>query len=111
MPTIKSSELQVNRPIEAAAPDTLLKITIDPDRVLAIGPYKFQLVAVDNSENKSQPFSFTVVVMDDQAPNAIITGPSRVEFGKEFTLNGAESRDVGGGTIVRYIWMLVGQPG
>lgn len=107
MPSIPSSQLQVNQPIEAAAPDATLIITIDRERPLQVGAYTFQLEVMDDSGNRSQPVQTRLFVVDSEAPSAIISAPRDVPFGSEFTLSGAESRDVGGGTIVRYIWTLL----
>ena len=105
MPSIPASQLQVNRPIEGAAPDATLIITMD--RPLAVGSYLFQLEVTDNSGNRSQPVQARLIIVDTQAPSAIISAPRTVPFNSEFTLSGAESRDVGGGTIASYIWTLL----
>jgi hypothetical protein len=108
MPQVSSSQLQVNTAIEAAAPDTTLVITVDPNRPLTVGSYVFQLQVFDDSGNSSQPVQVRLAVVDTQAPTAIISAPRAVPFGTEFTLSGAESRDVGGGRIVRFVWTLLG---
>jgi hypothetical protein len=108
MPRVTSAELQVNRPIEGAAPDATLVITMDASRPLAVGRYVFQLEVLDDTGNRSQPIRAVVAVIDTQAPNARISAPPEVPFNTEFILSGAESRDVGGGTIARYIWTLLG---
>jgi hypothetical protein len=105
MPTIQASQLRVNAPIEAAAPDATLVITMD--RPLAIGAYTFQLEVVDDSNNRSQPVQVRLTIVDNQAPSAIISAPRTVPFNTEFTLSGAESRDAGGGTIARFVWTLL----
>jgi hypothetical protein len=107
MPEVKSSKLRVNEPIEADAPDATLVITIDERQPLPVGTHTFQLEVLDDSGNRSQPAQFRVIIFDDQAPTAVITGPERVPSGEQFTLSGAESRDVGGGVITRYIWTLI----
>jgi hypothetical protein len=107
MPSIPSSKLVVNQPIEAAAPDATLIITIDASQPLKVGSYIFQLEVEDDSKNRSQPVQARLIVIDAEAPSAIISAPRTVPFGQEFTLSGAESRDVGGGTIARYIWTLL----
>ena len=107
MPEIRSSDLQVNQPIEAAAPDTTLVINVDPNAPFPVGARVFQLEVVDDSGNRSQPAQVRIVIVDDQAPTAVINAPDRVPFGRSFTLSGAESRDVGGGQIRSYIWTLL----
>src|SRR5262245_19128657 len=54
MPKISSSELKVNAPIEAAAPDATLIIAIDPANPMKVGTYTFQLVVTDDSGNPSK---------------------------------------------------------
>jgi len=107
MPTITSAQLQVNHAVEGAAPDATLVITVEAGRPLPVGSYTFQLVVVDNSGLASQPTTARLVVVDNQAPTAVISAPRTVPFGQPITLSGAESRDVGGGQIVRYIWTLI----
>ena len=107
MPTISSSALQVNVSVTGPAPDATLIITSDPNRPLAVGTYVFQLEVVDNAGNRSQPVLARIAVVDRQAPTAIISAPREVPFNSEFTLSGAESRDVGGGTIATYVWTLM----
>jgi hypothetical protein len=105
MPTIPVTQLKVNSPIEAAAPDATLVITMD--KPLPVGAYTFQLEVVDDSDNRSRPVQVRLIVVDDQAPSAVISAPRTVGFNTEFTLSGAESRDVGGGSITRFIWTLI----
>ena len=110
MPRVTSSQLQVNQEHVGTAPDATLVVTMDTGRPLAIGSYVFRLVVHDNSDNPSQPETFTLVVVDQEAPTAVINGPARVRHNAEFTLSGAGSTDVGGGTIARYTWTLVSAP-
>ena len=107
MPKIASSQLKVNVPIDVAAPDSTLIIVMDPANPLPIGSYTFQLRVVDDSKNPSEAIQHRLIVIDTQAPSAIISAPRTVPFGQDFTLSGAESRDVGGGTIARYEWTLI----
>ena len=95
-------------PIEAAAPDSTLVVNMDPAKPLGAGSHIFQLEVVDNSGNRSQPAKATVVVLDDQAPTAVISPTGlRCGVGKPSTLSGRDSCDAGGGTIVKYIWTLI----
>ncbi len=109
MPEIKSPDLQVNQAVEAAAPDSTLIITVDPAKPLVVGTYVFQLQVVDNASNLSQPAMVKLVVVDDQAPNAVIDAPDRVSFGRGFTLSGKRSFDVGG-SVEKFIWTLLQTP-
>jgi hypothetical protein len=104
MPRVPVNNLLVNTPIEAAAPDATLVVDIDAAHPLAVGAHTFQLVVVDTSGNRSAPVTARVIVADAEAPTAVITGPRTVPFGSGFTLSGAASVDVGGGSIARYIW-------
>jgi len=107
MPRVQINNLPVNASVEAAAPDTTLVVEIDAAHTLSVGAHTFQLEVVDNSGNRSTPVRARVVVLDNQAPTAIITAPATVPFGATFTLSGAASVDVGGGTIARYIWTRI----
>lgn len=107
MPRVPLNNLLVNTPIEAAAPDATLVVEIDAAHTLAVGAHTFQLVVVDTSGNRSAPVTARVVVADTQLPTAIISGPRTVPFGSAFTLSGAASVDVGGGSIARYIWTRI----
>ena len=107
MPKIASSQLTVNEPIEAPAPDATLMIVIDPAGPLKVGSYTFQLEVMNDSGNRSKPVQARIFIADMQAPTAIISAPRTVPYGIDFTLSGGESSDVGGGTIARYIWTLI----
>jgi hypothetical protein len=107
MPKTTSTQLKVNQPLEGTAPDATLVVEVDPAKPLAVGAYTFQLEVVDDSGNKSKAVLVRVTVVDNQAPSAVISAPRTVPFGEAFTLSGADSRDVGSGTIAKYRWMLV----
>jgi len=107
MPKISSDNMKVNEPIEAAAPDATLIIVVDPANPMKVGSYTFQLEVVDDSGNRSKPVQARLIIVDSQAPTAIISAPRTVPFATDFTLSGLESSDVGGGTIARYVWTLV----
>jgi hypothetical protein len=107
MPTIKSSDLIVNQEVSAAAPDSLLNITIDSP--LQTGSYEFQLVVTDNSGNNSHPATVKITIADDQAPTAVIDAPSRVGFAKDFALSGKRSIDIGG-ELTKFTWTLIKTP-
>ena len=106
MAQVKSSDLKVNVPIEAPAPDSQLVIVVG-DKPLPIGSYTFRLEVIDTSGLKSLPNTRTVVIIDNEAPTAIISAPREVPFNTEFTLSGKESRDLGGGQIKTFIWTLI----
>jgi hypothetical protein len=109
MPTIKSSDLIVNQPITAAAPDSLLSITSDSENTLRTGSYEFQLVVTDDSGNNSNPATVKIVIADDQAPTAVIDAPERVGFAKDFALSGKRSIDIGG-ELTKFEWTLIKTP-
>lgn len=110
MPTVKSADLQINRKFEADAPDATLVIQVDPRKPLLKGTYVFQLQVIDDGKNTSAPTTFKLVVFDDKAPTAIITGPERVPFREPFTLSGEKSFDVDDGKVVHFTWTLVEAP-
>lgn len=107
MPSIPSSALVVNRPVEVAAPDAIVTITVDPAQPLKPGSYLFQLEVEDDSGNRSEPARWKVVVLDEGRPTAVISGPEKVKFRQEFTLSGKDSHDAEG-KIAKYIWTLLG---
>ncbi len=109
MPDVKSTDLKVNQPVEANAPDSQLVIVVDATNPMKTGTYVFQLQVVDDAKNTSQPTTVKVVVVDDKAPNAVIDAPETVGFGQGFTLSGKRSFDVGG-TIARFVWTLLQAP-
>jgi hypothetical protein len=107
MPKIKSTDLQINQPIEANAPDTQLTITVDATSPMKTGTYLFHLEVIDDSGNRSAPAQAMVTVIDNKLPNAIISPPKvTVGFGTSFTLSGKDSTDIGGtknGLVVGWI--------
>jgi len=111
MPKISSGDLQVNKPIDASAPDSILTIAVDPAKQLRVGEYTFHLVVTDDAGNVSAPFPFTMTIADQGKPVAKITGDKVVVAGKTFTLSGKDSFDPEGGKITLYRWMLVSAPG
>jgi hypothetical protein len=110
MPEISSAELQPGKPIEIKdATDRTLTINIDPNQPLPIGRHTFSLVVVDGEGNQSRPATHTVRVLDQEAPTAILTGPSEVSFGEAIRLSGEDSTDAGGSEIAGFIWTLLDQ--
>lgn len=107
MPTLNSNDLVVNQPISSDEP--LLTISIDTSQPLHSGSYQFQLVVTDDSGNNSQPATVRIVVVDDQAPTAVIDAPNSVGLGQDFALSGKRSIDVGG-KITKYVWTLIDTP-
>jgi hypothetical protein len=93
---------------DIATTDPTIEVTVDPTRPLPIGRQTFQLVVVDDSGNKSQPDRIVVIIADQDAPTAVLSGPQVVGTGKSFTLRGDRSFDVGGGKVVQWVWTYVG---
>jgi hypothetical protein len=50
---------------------------------------------------------FSLVVLDDRKPTAVIDGPSSVQLGQSFTLDGSRSVDLAPGRIVEFVWTLL----
>ena len=71
---------------------------------LAIGAHDFQLVVIDDSGKQSAPAQARVVVVDNEAPTAILNLPTSVPFGTAFALDGQSSFDQGGGTVRRWVF-------
>ncbi|ALP53812.1 hypothetical protein Tel_12085 [Candidatus Tenderia electrophaga] len=95
--------------------DATLTITM-PNEKLKVGQHTFQLEVKDDSGNVSAPAKVMLIVLDTQAPTAVITvndeegrplDNNSIGFGRNFILNGKKSVDVGGGNIVSYNWSLV----
>jgi hypothetical protein len=107
MPKIPNTKLVVNDPIVGTAPDAALIIVIDPASPMKIGTYTFQLECEDQDGNRSKAALAKVVIADTLAPTAIISAPRSVPFGEDFILSGAESSDIGGGQIARFVWTLI----
>jgi len=84
-----------------------IEVTGTSSGPLAVGKHVFQLIVEDDSGNPSKPMQVEIVVLDDQAPTAILTAPPRVSFGAPFVLDGSKSTDVGGGKVVKWTWTLV----
>ncbi len=87
-----------------------------PDEKLSVGGHTFQLQVEDDSGNISAPAQVLVIVLDTQAPTAVVTlanangrpvPGNRIAFGSNFILNGKNSVDSGGGKIVSYNWSLL----
>lgn len=87
-----------------------------PNEKLKIGGHTFQLQVADDSGNVSTPATVLVIVVDSQAPTAVVVARdeqgtllegNRLPFGNGFMLDGRKSVDVGGGRIVSYSWTLV----
>jgi len=104
---IKSGPIKTN--------DSTLTITMLNEK-LNIGSHSFQLEVEDDSGNVSVPAKVMLIVVDTQAPTAVLLvhdeqgrplSNNRIAFGSGFILNGKNSIDLGGGNIVSYTWSLV----
>ena len=100
------ADFKFGEAIETKEP--VVEVTIDPRSPLRPGRYTFQLVVVDDSGNQSLPDSVDIIIRDTTQPTAVITAPSAVEVGRSFSVSGEKSFDAPGGTIVNYIWTLLG---
>ena len=99
------AEFVAGSPVKSDQPN--VEVTITPNSSLSVGGHLFGLTVVDDAGNESQQTTFTVIVVDDEAPTAVLTGPSRVGFGKSFTLSGARSVDNPPGKITTFIFTLL----
>jgi hypothetical protein len=70
------------------------------------GIYTVTLV-VTNTDNVTSTDTAQVTVAN-LAPTAVITGPQSALVGQAFTLDGSESSDPGGGTVLSFAWDLDG---
>ena len=89
-----------------------VQVTPAPGDPLRPGLHRFQLVVEDDSGNRSQPALLDIIVRDTTAPTAVIRLVGGVDptFNNPFELDASDSKDSGGGTIVRYHWTLVEVP-
>ncbi len=94
--------------------DATLTITM-PDEKLRVGGHTFQLQVEDDSGNVSTPAQVMLIVVDTQAPTAVVTlndaegrplDNNTISFGRDFILDGRRSVDIGGGSIVNFTWSL-----
>ncbi len=95
--------------------DATLHIQMPGDK-LEVGSHTFRLQVEDNTGNVSQPVEVRLIVVDGQAPTAVLSVTdeqgqllqnNQIGFGKSFILNGTDSVNLGDGNIVSYTWMLV----
>jgi len=79
-----------------------------------VGRHEFELTVTDDSGNESAPVQATVIVVDTQAPTAVlevldasgaVDADGRIPFGEAFSLSASRSVDVGG-QITKYEWIL-----
>jgi hypothetical protein len=98
-------EFEIGSPVENDSP--AIEVTVSPDKPLAIGRHRFQLVVADDSGNASQPDLVEIIVRDSQAPTAVIDAPTQVEFGQSFAMSGKRSSDIPPGKVVKFVWTLL----
>ncbi len=111
--TTKTLEEITANPITTT--DPRLHITM-PDKKLPVGAHTFQLEVADDSGNVSKPALVQVIVVDTEAPTAVLmlldengnfVPDKRIPHGAGFILSGEKSVDLGGGKIVKYNWSRV----
>ncbi|HEX2828594.1 MAG TPA: hypothetical protein VHP37_19730 [Burkholderiales bacterium] len=100
------AEFIISKEIETEQPT--IEVTIDPRNPLPVGRHRFRLVVVDDSGNTSKPDEIEVIVADQEAPTAVLTGPEIVGMSSSFELSGEKSFDTGGGVIKVYRWTYLG---
>lgn len=106
MTRITVNELRPNIAIKTS--DPVLEI-ISEGGTLPVGPHIFRLVVVDSSGNQSAPVDVEVIIVDTQAPTAVldVLPSSRVEQGTTFSLSGERSVGLAEGEPATYLWTLV----
>jgi hypothetical protein len=114
MTDINLEKLLENQTVETTDSELVIQM---PNNKLNVGKHSFSLTVEDNSGNTSVPATITVIVVDDQAPTAVLdlhdeqgrtVTDGRVSFGAGFILSGKRSADIGG-AIVKYVWEVVPQ--
>ena len=112
MATVKLEDIKAN-PVKSA--DSTLTVEMTGEK-LSVGSHTFELQVQDDSGNVSAPARVTIIVVDTQAPTAVLelldaqgrpADGNRIPFGASFILSGKKSVDVGGGSIARYTWTLL----
>jgi hypothetical protein len=110
------TDLQTGRQVDTVDSTLPMSIFLNGVVELATGQHQFELVVTDDSGNESAPANLTVIVVDIERPTAVIeirdaTGRpvnnGQLPLGENFILDGSQSTDVGGGSIVRYSWTVV----
>jgi len=110
--SIKKLEEIIAGPIKTD--DATLTIQM-PGEKLKVGGHTFQLQVADDSGNVSVPATVMLIVVDTQAPTAVmiardeqgnILSDNRIPFGSGFILDAKRSVDIGG-SIVSYTWTMV----
>jgi hypothetical protein len=89
--------------------ESAVEVTVNRERPLPLGRHTFRLIVVDDAGNRSIPDEVQVIIADQQNPTAVISGPRVAAFGASFPLDGSRSFDVGGGSVVQYVWTYLGQ--
>ena len=114
MTDIALEELLEDASVETA--DSQLVVQM-PNNKLSVGKHAFGLTVEDNSGNRSTQAIVTVIVVDTEAPTAVLDlhdaqgrtiTDGRISFGAGFILSGKRSADIGG-SIVKYVWETVPQ--
>ena len=83
-----------------------VEITPTPDVPLPIGTHIFELVVEDDKGLKSPPVNVRVVVQKT-LPDAVVTGPERVELNASFALDASGSTAMAPSKLVKFYWRLV----
>lgn len=106
MSKIAITDLKPNEPI--TTDDAILEIVMDGGE-LPVGPHIFQLIITDENGNRSQPVQAQVIILDRQAPTAVldVLPSSEVDFGGPFTLSAERSVGIRQGEKVTYEWTLL----
>lgn len=113
MTTVKIDDMPANATLSTS--DATLTIDLGEGQ-LNVGGHTFELKVVDDSGNQSAPARVRVVVLDSEAPTAVLTvldergkpvPDGRIAFGQDFSLDASRSVDSGGGKIVSYRWTLL----
>lgn len=114
MTDITLEKLLESQTVSTTDPQLVIQM---PKNKLNVGKHSFSLTVVDDSNNPSVPATITVIVVDKEAPTAVVDlhdeqgrtiTDGRINFGAGFILSGKRSADIGG-TIVKYVWEVVPQ--
>ena len=78
---------------------SVVAVEVNDNAPLPKGRHIFQLIVEDDDGLRSDPATIEIVVADERRPTAVLQGPSVVQVGQSFRLDGSQSVDPPPGRI------------
>ena len=100
-------EFVIGRDIATDQDTPVVAVEVTENAPLPKGRHIFQLIVEDDDGLRSDPATIEVVVADERRPTAVLQGPTVVQVGQSFRLDGSQSVDPPPGRVVRYVWTLL----